>query len=86
MLIPVLYEDQKLGMVYPSRLDKLIACKKILAFRRSNGWVFVEEDTIRKDYHSGEYSGPERRVEESYLKQFETVLEGHEIIYECNGD
>lgn len=85
MLIPVLYDDQKLGMVYPSRLDKLISEKKILAFRRSNGWVFVEEDAIRKGHNSGEYSGPERRVKEAVPEKFESIMKDHEIIYDCDG-
>lgn len=86
MLIPVLYENQKLGMVYPCSLEKLISCRKIRAFRRSSGWVFLEDGPIRKDRGSMGYSGPERRADTTYLNQVELILEGHEILFEYVDD
>ncbi len=82
MLIPVLYENKKLGMVYPTRLDRLIAENKILAFRRSTGWVFLDEDPVRKNQNDGEYTGPERRSEITHFRQLENIMQEHEIIYE----
>ncbi len=82
MLIPVLYENKKLGMVYPTRLDRLIAEKKILAFRRSTGWVFLDEDPVRNSHKEGVYCGPERRAETAHFRQLENIMKEHEIIFE----
>ncbi|HET6419250.1 MAG TPA: hypothetical protein VFG19_03785 [Geobacteraceae bacterium] len=84
MLIPVLYDSQKLGMVYPSRLDKLIHEKKILAFRRSTGWVFLDEDSVRGNGYDDAYSGPERRKHAVTCTQLETTMKEYEIFFECD--
>ncbi len=86
MLIPVLYENQTLGMVYPGRLDKLIAANKILAFRRSTGWVFLEEGPLRENVDNGGYDGRERRAEKACFTTLESVLKEYEIHYECGAE
>jgi hypothetical protein len=44
-----------------SELDDLIAMKKVVAFRRSTGWVDVSKDPLRGQGVPGRYQGPERR-------------------------
>jgi hypothetical protein len=61
MFIPAVYPDQKIEMVSPRCLDDLIADRKIIAFRRSSGWVLVTEDPIRNSKNKETYKGPERR-------------------------
>jgi len=48
MSIKVMYTNGKTGMVENYQLDDLIASGKIKKFRRSDGWVFVGKDPIRK--------------------------------------
>ena len=48
MSIKVMYTNGKMGIVESFQLDDLIASGKIKKFRRSDGWVFVGKDPIRK--------------------------------------
>ena len=48
MSIKVMYTNGKTGIVESFQLDDLIASGKIKKFRRSDGWVFVGKDPIRK--------------------------------------
>jgi len=48
MSIKVMYTNGKTGTVENYQLDDLIASGKIKKFRRSDGWVFVGKDPIRK--------------------------------------
>lgn len=57
MLIPVIYADDPYDMVEDRMLNELIIANKIKAFKRSDGWVRIGEDPIRKIV----YRGPERR-------------------------
>lgn len=57
MLIPVLYPDDTYDLVEDISLNELIMKNRIKAFKRSNGWVRIGEDPIRRI----EYAGPERR-------------------------
>jgi hypothetical protein len=82
MLIPVLYKNEKLGMVSPGRIDYLIARNEILALRRSSGWVFIGEDTIRMGGENGKYKGTEKRKAAENLRSIEDVLAEHEILYD----
>ncbi|HYS44739.1 MAG TPA: hypothetical protein VEM32_12240 [Geobacteraceae bacterium] len=47
MLIQVSYADNRYDYVKESRLDDLIASRKVVRFRRSTGWVTVGVDLIR---------------------------------------
>ena len=48
MSIKVMYTNGKTGMVENYQLDDLIASGKIKKFHRSDGWVSVGIDPIRK--------------------------------------
>jgi hypothetical protein len=48
MSITVMYTNGKAGIVESYQLDDLIASGKIKKFRRSDGWVVVGKDPIRK--------------------------------------
>lgn len=59
MMIRVRYPDGETRMVRPPLLDHLIQTRKIVEFKRQEGWVRVGVDPVRTrriDYH-----GPERR-------------------------
>ena len=58
-LIPVIYFDNSPGMVNPAELEVLIQKRIIVSFRRSNEWVRVKGDQIRKNRSI--YRGPDRR-------------------------
>jgi len=59
-LIPAKRSDDSPYVVLKNTLGQLIRERKILQFRRSDGWVRVEED--HRKGHGERYSGPERRV------------------------
>jgi hypothetical protein len=46
--ITVMFTNGKTGIVENYQLDELIASGKIKKFRRSEGWVVVGKDPIRK--------------------------------------
>ncbi len=48
MLIKVKYQDGTIGEVEASELDDLISSRKIKKFRRSDKWVTIGRDPIRK--------------------------------------
>jgi hypothetical protein len=48
MSITVMYTNGKTGIVENYQLDDLIASGKIKKFRRSEGWVIVGKDPVRK--------------------------------------
>lgn len=48
MFITVIYQDNKMGLVDASELDELIYSNKIKQFRRSEGWVTIGLDPIRR--------------------------------------
>lgn len=48
MMIPVKYSDGTYSKVHPHRLQDLISSKQIKSFMRSDGWVDVEHDPIRR--------------------------------------
>lgn len=61
MLIQVIYnDDRRCGAVHSSRLDYLIRSGLLLAFRRENEWVLVEDDAAQGCV--GDYESPERRT------------------------
>ena len=60
MLIKVMYQNNEIEMVEAFQLDKLISSNKIKKFLRSEGWVTVGIDPIRKEKRVN-YKGSERR-------------------------
>jgi transcriptional regulator with PAS, ATPase and Fis domain len=60
MLVPAKTESGKVYFVLAGSLNSLIKERKIQKFRRSNGWLDIDDDQ-RKGERNG-YSGPERRV------------------------
>jgi hypothetical protein len=60
MLIKVMYQNNEIEMVEACQLDKLISSNKIKKFLRSEGWVTVGIDPIRKESRVN-YKGSERR-------------------------
>jgi hypothetical protein len=61
MLITVMYQDGRVGMVDHMKLDSLIRSKKIKQFMRAEGWVCVDTDPIRKCDTEEGYCGPQKR-------------------------
>ena len=60
MRIKVMYQNNEKGMVEDYQLDELISSKKIKKFLRSEGWVTIGVDPIRKESRI-DFEGPERR-------------------------
>jgi hypothetical protein len=60
MFIKVIYQNNEIEMVEASRLDTLISSNKIKKFLRSEGWVTVGIDPIRKESGVND-NGAERR-------------------------
>jgi hypothetical protein len=60
MLINIIYQNGKYGLVEDSELDDLIAKRKIKKFLRSTGWCTLGVDLIRKERRVN-YKGSERR-------------------------
>lgn len=60
MLIKVIYQTNEIDVVESSQLDTLISSNKIKKFLRSEGWVTVGIDPIRKESRVN-YKGSERR-------------------------
>ncbi|MDT8420030.1 MAG: hypothetical protein RQ754_06330 [Desulfuromonadales bacterium] len=48
MMIPVKYADGTFSQVHPHALQDLIVSKRIESFKRSDGWVDVNRDPIRR--------------------------------------
>jgi hypothetical protein len=48
MLINVVYQNGKYGLIDNSELDELIEKRKIKKFLRSDGWCMLGVDPIRK--------------------------------------
>lgn len=49
MLIAVVYQNNEAGMVEAYLLDELISQNKIKKFLRSEGWVTIGVDQLRKE-------------------------------------
>jgi hypothetical protein len=60
MLINIIYQNGKYGLVDDSELDELITNRKIKKFLRSTGWCTLGVDQIRKESRI-DYKGQERR-------------------------
>ena len=48
MKVPIIFVNGKVGYVNGHALDHLIRKKEIVAFRRSEGWVHIGCDPVRK--------------------------------------
>ena len=60
MLVPAKNENGKSYFVLKNNLERLIEKRKIQKFRRSDGWLDIDEDQRREE--KNEYNGPERRL------------------------
>jgi hypothetical protein len=60
MLINVIYQNGRYGLVEDSEIDELIEERKIKKFLRSTGWCMLGADPIRKGPRY-DYKRPERR-------------------------
>jgi hypothetical protein len=60
MLIAVVYQNNETGMVEAYQLDELISSNKIKMFKRSEGWVTIGVDQIRKESRV-DFKSQERR-------------------------
>jgi len=58
MLIAVIFSDDSTELVDPDELDDLIYNREIVSFRRSDGWVQIGVDPVRRKNII--YKGPER--------------------------
>jgi hypothetical protein len=63
MRIPVQYFDGEFDYVDPERLNELIRSRRIIGFRRSDGWVRVPHGPLRGQ-GGNKYEGPDRRDKE----------------------
>ena len=61
MLITVMYQDGRVGMVEHMKLDSLIKTKKIKQFMRAEGWVCIDTDPIRKSENGDGFCGNQKR-------------------------
>ena len=61
MLIRVMYDDGKFDMVKPQRLDTLLETKRVISFKRDEGWAVVGRDALRSSRSQG-HKGVERRA------------------------
>jgi hypothetical protein len=59
MLIRVMYDNKKYDWVKPFCLDRLIKSGRIKMFLRSEGWVVIGREPVRKRNES--YPGSDKR-------------------------
>jgi len=60
--IKVIYNNGNAGSAFLSNLDRLINMNEIVAFCRSDGWVRIDSDQIRK--RSQPFEGPGKRFDD----------------------
>lgn len=58
MLIQVVFSDNHHDFVKPNLLDALIESRKISKFKRSDGWVTLGTDPVRKTRRGTTYMSP----------------------------
>ncbi|WP_223922978.1 GSU3473 family protein [Geobacter sp. AOG2] len=61
MKIPVIFIDGTPGVVGAEELDSFVQKRRILSFRRSDGWVRVSRDPVREPSSKNTYEGKDRR-------------------------
>lgn len=59
MLIRVIFNDKRVGIVRNDRLESFLRQGQIIAFRRQDGWAKIGYHPIRG--YGGKYSGSDRR-------------------------
>jgi hypothetical protein len=59
MLIPIVLKDGGEELVSKNNLQYLLLLEKVLRFKRSDGWVVIGRDIMRKNIEP--YNGEERR-------------------------
>ncbi|SNB46061.1 GSU3473 family protein [Geobacter sp. DSM 9736] len=59
MLIRVIYDNKRIGLVDERALSNHILNGELLAFRRLDGWAKIGQDAVRG--FGGTYEGPDRR-------------------------
>jgi len=74
MLIPVVYPDGKHDQVKDFLLTQLISDRTIIKFRRSQGWIDIDAQNIRKTDPRSVYFGRERRNDMQETPEFVSVL------------
>ena len=63
MLLKIMYSNGTYDMVKPSLLQQLISEKRLQKFYRSEQWVDITTDPIRKT--DSPYTSPERRTKQN---------------------
>lgn len=66
MYVPVVLRGGKEELVSKDELQFLMVTKRIMFFKRSDGWVVIGRDSLRKE--SSAYDGVERREHTVYAK------------------
>jgi hypothetical protein len=67
-VIPVVLKDGHEKIVSKDQLQYLMYAKKVLFFKRSEGWVVPGRDSLRTD--SDAYAGAERRQHSVYSVEY----------------
>lgn len=49
MIIQVIYANGQVGTVKPDTLETLLRQRRLYSFRRSNGWVNLQQDALRRN-------------------------------------
>ena len=62
MLIRIMYKNGEFEMVKPYLLSQLLWENRVQTFKRSEGWVVVGKDPLRRDAKALSYNRPERRA------------------------
>ena len=63
MAIIVQFKDNTYDFVLNNELDDLINSDRIIAFKRSSGWVHISKDPVRRDPSPKRVPGEERRFQ-----------------------
>jgi hypothetical protein len=65
----VVYKDGMMGVVYPENLQELIELNEIIKFERSDGWVYLTIDPVRRTDVNSHRDVERRRMQNSNLNQ-----------------
>ena len=63
MAILVQFKDNTYDFVVNHELDDLIVSDRIVAFKRSSGWVEIGKDPVRNGSSPKKHTGVERRFQ-----------------------
>lgn len=84
MKIQVLSHYDHIETIDVRELRRMIADGKVLAFRRSDGWVKVGSEPLRGD-GGADYNGPERRNFRQKPLTEEQIRSGHHCVVAVSG-